>query len=140
MYLLSKQKNSTLYSLIFIAIGLFFLLCTACENEKETVEKSNNLLEREVFETVLLELYLIEGDVRFRIRDEHLDSLRIRVSTETNAMYQEHNTNHEQFTKSYIHYMNDPTLSAEIMKNLSNQLVEMQAKEEARGKDTVLKQ
>ena len=124
--------------LIFKCLCLFFLLLsTSCENEKGKIEKPNNLLEREAFESVLQEIYLIEGDVRFRLRDEHLDSLRTRISTEINAMYQEHNIDHEQFTKSYLYYMNDRTLSSEIMKNLSNQLVEMQAKEEAKEKDTI---
>ena len=130
MYLRNKRQGSPL--LILVVAGLFFLLCPSCENAKETVEKPANLLEQKTFETVLLETYLIEGDVRFRIRNERLDSLRIRITAEMNAMYKENGTDHEQFTKSYIYYMNDPVLSAEIMKSITNQLVEMQAREEAK--------
>ena len=133
MYLLNKRQNN----IILMIIGLFFLSCTACENKKERLEKPIDLLEKKAFEAILLEVYLIEGDVRFHLRNEHLDSLRIRITTQMNAMYKENNTDHEQFTKSYIYYMNDPTLSAKIMKNISNQLVEMQAKEEVRQKDTI---
>ena len=96
--------------------------------------KQNDLLDRKTFEKALLDMYLVEGFVRFKIREAHFDSLRVAAMTEMNALYEKHNTQHEQFIESYAYYMNDPDVSAEIMKNLVNQLVELQAKEEARQK------
>lgn len=144
MYLLNKRPNNTVLSLIFIAVGLFFLLCTSCENDKPKmkIEKPSNLLERKTFEAILWKFYLIEGDVRFQIRSANFDSLRTRTTAEMNELYRKNNTDHEQFMKSYAYYMNDPILSEEIMKNIVNQLVEIQAKEEAkeREKDSATRQ
>jgi hypothetical protein len=135
MYSQNKQPNNTILSLIFIAIGLFFLLCTACENKTAIAEKPNDLLEQKTFESLLWELYLIEGDVRFRIRNENIDTLRIRTTAKVNAMYEKYNINHEQFLKNYAYYMQNADLSEEMMKNIVNQLVELQAKEEAKAKE-----
>ena len=133
MYLLSKQ-NSKIISLIIIAIGLF-LLCSSCENGKIKKEKPSDLLEQKTFDSLLWELYLIEGDVRFRLRNENIDSLRIRITSEMNAAYEKHNTDHEQFLKSYAYYMKDNDLSEKTMKDIVNQLVELQAKEEVKQKE-----
>ena len=103
------------------------------------MEKPKNLLERKTFETILWNVYMIEGDVRFRIRSENFDSLRLQTTVAINEIYKKNNTNHNQFMQSYIYYMNDPDLSSEIMKNIVNRLVELQAKEEAkqREKDSI---
>ena len=125
------------FSLIFSAI--FFLLCTACQNGKIKEETPQDLLEQKTFESLLTELYLVEGDVRFRLRNANFDSLRTTTTAEINAMYEKYNTDHEHFIKSYAHYTKDPVLSEEMMNNIVNQLVEKQAKEEAkqREKDSI---
>ena len=140
MYALNKQQNSAFSLGIFLVAGLFFLLCSlcaSCENEKTVQEKPDNLLELTAFESILCELYLIEGNVRFHLRNTHFDTLRTETSTEVNVLYKKYNLNHEQFLKNYTYYMNNPNLSTEIMKNITNRLVELQAKEEAKP-DTLI--
>ena len=120
-------------------IGIFFLtlilFCLSCEGEKAKIEKPKKLLERTVFEKILWESYMIEGDVRLRIRSENFDSLRLQTTAALNELYKKNNTDHEQFMESYTYYMNDPDLSSEIMEKIVNQLVELQAKEEAKQKE-----
>ena len=132
------QRNRLVLSFFL----LFTLLCASCEDEKNRIEKPNDLLERKSFETILYRVYMIEGDVRFRLRSENFDSLRMQTTVAMNEMYRKNNTTHEQFMKSYAYYMNDPDLSSEIMKKIVNQLIELQAKEEAKQNenDTVAKQ
>ena len=123
-------------SAILAIIGLFLsLFCTACGGEKTKIEKPKNLLERTVFEKILWEAYMIEGDVRLRIRSENFDSLRLQTTAALNELYKKNNTDHEQFMKSYTYYMNSPGLSSEIMEKIVNQLGELQAKEEAKQKE-----
>jgi hypothetical protein len=134
MYYRKKQHHTTSFLLIFRVIGIFFLLCTACQNGKVKEETPQDLLEQKTFESLLTELYLVEGDVRSHLRSEHFDSLRMRTTAEINAVYQKYNIDHKQFLKNYAYYMQDLDLSEEVMKNVVNQLTELQAKEEAKEK------
>ena len=117
-------------------IALFFLLFISCQNATIQKEKPKDLLEQTVFESLLMELYLIEGDARSQLRNPNFDSLRTKITNETNAMYTNYNTDHEQFLKSYAYYMRDAALSKAMMENIVNQLVELQAKEEAKQRET----
>jgi hypothetical protein len=129
---LKMEMKQSRPRLLFIAAGLFFLLCLSCQSGKTKIEKPKDLLERKAFEAVLLDVYLIEGDVRYRIRMENFDSLQTRITAEVNAMYKKHHTSHEQFMSSYAYYVKDPNLSEEIMKHTVDKLVDLQAKEEAK--------
>jgi hypothetical protein len=114
---------------------LFSLLFSSCGNKKTMIEKPKDLIERQAFEKILMEVYLIEGEVRANIRVDHFDSLRLRTTAELTAMYEKNGITHEQFMNSYAYYVKNPELSEEMMKNIVNQLVEMQAKEEAKQKE-----
>jgi hypothetical protein len=138
----SKKIKITLTVSMVIAVGVvisLFPLCTACENGKIKREKPDDLLEQKTFDSVLWDLYLIEGNARFHLRSEQFDSLRKNTTAEINAMYEKYNIDHERFMKSYAYYMKDPVLSEEIMKNIVNQLVELQAKEEVKEKGEAVK-
>jgi len=136
MYYINKQHGTTFFSLILTAIGLFLLSCTACQSGKIKEEPPSNLLEQKTFESLLTELYLIEGDVRFHLRSEHFDSLRMRTTAEINGIYQKYNIDHQQFMENYAYYMQDIDLSEKIMQNIVNQLNERQSKEETKEKAT----
>ncbi|MCL2130940.1 MAG: DUF4296 domain-containing protein [Lentimicrobiaceae bacterium] len=125
----------SVYNVAGVFLLLFVMLCVSCENEKTKMAKPKDLLEQKAFEAVLWEVYMTEGDVRFRIRNENFDSLRLQITASMNEMYQKNGTDHQQFISSYTYYMNDPDLSVEIMKSIVNQLVELQAKEEAKQKE-----
>lgn len=129
-----KCKKKFFSLLIFLIVGMVF----SCGNEKTKMENPNDLLKKEVFEAVLMDVYLVEGNVRSRIRNENIDSLRMLTTTELNKVYAKNNITHEQFLKNYIHYMNDLKLSVEIMKNISNELIELETKEEIKQKDSLL--
>jgi len=106
-------------------IALFSFLFISCENGVIRKEKPKDLLEQASFESILWELYLIEGDVRSRLRDTHFDSLRTKTTAEVNALYEKYNLDHDEFMKNYAYYMQDPNLSAEMMKNIVDRLVEL---------------
>lgn len=135
MMIFNIKNTCKIILLPVVVIGLLFLNA-ACGGSKSKIAKPNDLLERSVFEKTLLDMYLVEGFVRFKIRDvHHYDSLRVLAMTEINALYKKNKTHHEQFISSYTYYMNDPVISAEIMQNVVHQLVELQAKEEAKVKE-----
>ena len=123
------RKSCILFLLVFS------LVFSSCGNKKTMIEKPKDLIERQAFEKILMDVYLIEGEVRSNIRVEHFDSLRLWTTAELTAMYEKNGITHEQFMNSYAYYVKNPELSEEMMKNIVNQLVEMQAKEEAKQKE-----
>ena len=113
------------YLPFILLIILFFISC----NNKSTIALPENLVSKEIIEDVLVEMYLIEAEMRVRIVNEPLDELKIWVNVEMNNLFKKHNVDYNQFEDSYIYYMTDKKTSKKIMENTVNRLVKLQAEQ-----------
>ena len=113
------------YLPFLLLIILFFISC----NNKSTTAPPENLVPKETIEDVLVEIYLIEAEMRVRTVDEPLDELKVWVNVEMNNLLKKHNIDYDQYTDSYIYYMADKKVSKKMMENTVNRLVKLQAEQ-----------
>ena len=113
------------YLPFLLLIILFFISC----NNKSTIVPPENLISKETVEDVLVEMYLIEAEMRVRIVNEPLSDLNIWINIEMNNLFKKHNITYQQYADSYTYHMTDKKNSKKTMENAVNRLVKLQAEQ-----------
>lgn len=114
--------RSALYLTAIIFVSISFS-CHRGDGKKQT-----NLLSKQVVEDILLEIYLIEAKAKVIIFNEPADKIRTELNHEMKNLFQQYNTNYEQFINSYSYYMSDSKISKKMMSDITNRLIVMEAK------------
>ena len=107
---------------------LIILLITSCGN-RLMIAPPENIVPEEKIEDVLVEMFLIEAQMRLRIGNEPIDELKTWLNVEINNLLKKHNIDYKQYTDSYIYYMADLEVSKKMMENAVNCLLRMQAEQ-----------
>lgn len=108
----------------FILFASFLLLSCASEEEKPPEE----VIPEERFQELLLELYLLEGEAKFRQANQGLSSDSVRISG-TTKLFEKHDIERDRFERSYRYHMEDPEKMKRIHEEILNELMRRSGKE-----------
>ncbi|MCR5555083.1 MAG: DUF4296 domain-containing protein [Bacteroidales bacterium] len=110
-----------------IIIVLICLLLVACHHTKR-VRKPANLLSQTQVESILHDIYLADGSLRVRLNSQMQLDAQTWFSKEINAIMAKHNVTYAIFEESMNYYFMDSEKAKEIQSNVTNQLIQEQAK------------
>ncbi len=112
----------------FFIISLLCLSVFSCENTSSTTPPEN-ILTKETVENILLEMYLIEGEIKVLIHNHSIEELKIWMNIKMEELYKEYHTDYSQFTESFTYYMSDTKISKKIMEDVTNRLIKLQTEQ-----------
>lgn len=112
--------------LIFILL-IFGLSVFSCKNKTSSPPK--DILPKHVVENILVEMCLIEGEMKVLVFNHSIEELKVRMSTQIDEVFEEYNTDYENFTESFSYYMSDNKSSKKIMEDVTNRLIKLQTEE-----------
>jgi len=87
-----------------------------------------DILSKQQVEDILLEIFLIDTKAKVIIFNEPADKVRMQLNYDMKNLFEQYNTNYEQFMGSYSHYMKDASISKNMMSNITNRLIVLEAK------------
>ena len=120
-------------NLPFILLITFILSFVSCDR-KQTIAPPENVLSKEKVEDVLVDMYLLEAEMRVRIVNENINDIKTWINIEMKILLKKHQVEYKQYTESLTYYMTDLKTSKKIMEHAVNRLVKMQAEHTQRTK------
>jgi len=120
-------------NLPFILLITFILSFVSCDG-KQTIAPPENVLSKEKVEDVLVDMYLLEAEMRVRIVNENINDIKTWINVEMKILLKKHQVEYNQYTESLTYYMTDLKTSKKIMENAVNRLVKLQAEHTQRVK------
>jgi hypothetical protein len=116
------MKIRLIFTLLVLGVSVF-----SCMNKASSPPK--HILPKHVMEDILVEMCLIEGEMKVLVFTYPIEDLKTRMNTKMEDVFKENNTNYDNFTESFSYYMSDSKSSKKIMENVTNRLIKLQTEE-----------
>lgn len=110
-------------TLLLIALSCCSLLILSqCNTEKEKREIPDGVLEEKAFKEVLIDLYLVEAESKYRRTNfkEEPDSI---LPSATHDVFEEHGIERKTFVRSFRFYMEEPDRMERLHEEVLHELM-----------------
>jgi hypothetical protein len=108
--------------ILFCCLSLF-----SCKNTKQSPPA--NILPKATVEDILLEMCLIDGEMKVLIFNYPIEELKIFMNVRMEQLFTQYHTDYNQFTESYTYYMSDIKTSKQMLEDVTNRLIKRQTEE-----------
>ena len=120
----------------FFVISFFCLSSLlSCKNNKQSPPE--NILSKETVENILVEMCLIDGEMKVLIFNHPIEELKTWMNIRVEQLFIQYHTDYSQFTESFTYYMSNTKTSKQITGDVTNRLIKLQTEQSGTAEKNV---